>query len=282
MIIVVGMWITGFDVPSLRILYLDKPMKDHTLMQTIARTNRRFAGKENGMIVDYVGLYHNLREALKDYASEEGDIPAKDVDQLVAQLKSYILEFNDILKELIGVNLNDIKDVSKDIYKFANLTEEDKQKIKILGNKIISVYKSLLPHPQANQFVDDLKKIKILLSFISEFKPLDIDNLKSELERLINQSLKSDSFVISDFRVSKDLLELVNKNFEENFEQEVEKIKNLPDEEKKLQIQSLREYLTARLRQLATKTTKAVEFRKRLQELIDRYNTTGNLEELLE
>ncbi len=282
MIIVVWMWITGFDVPNLRVLYLDRPMRDHTLMQTIARTNRRFKGKENGIIVDYIGLYSHLREALKDYASSQGELPAKDITQLVEQLKSYIVEFNDILKEIVGVNLDDIKDISKDIYKFSDLTEKDKQKIKILANKIISVYKSLLPHSSAVQFIDDLKKIKILLTFISEFKPLDIDSLKLQLEQLINQSLKSDSFIISDYRVSKDLLEIVNRNFENSFEKEVEKTKTLKQNEKNLQIQSLREYLLSRLKQLSSKTTQAVEFKKRLQQLIDRYNTNGDLEELLE
>ncbi len=71
-VFVCGMWMTGFDVPSCDVIYLDKPMRDHTLMQTIARANRVDAGKACGMIVDYAGVFHNLRDALKTYANRPG------------------------------------------------------------------------------------------------------------------------------------------------------------------------------------------------------------------
>ena len=63
------MWITGFDVPSCSTIYLDKPMKNHTLMQTIARANRVFGDKHNGLIVDYVGVFRDLQKALAIYGS---------------------------------------------------------------------------------------------------------------------------------------------------------------------------------------------------------------------
>ncbi len=65
------MWITGFDVPSCSTIYLDKPMKNHTLMQTIARANRVFRDKQNGLIVDYVGVFRNLQKALAIYATTQ-------------------------------------------------------------------------------------------------------------------------------------------------------------------------------------------------------------------
>ena len=68
-VFVTAMWITGFDVPSLSTIYLDKPLRDHTLMQAIARANRVFAGKLNGLIVDYVGIFRDLQRALALYAS---------------------------------------------------------------------------------------------------------------------------------------------------------------------------------------------------------------------
>ncbi|MCB0811517.1 MAG: type I restriction endonuclease subunit R, partial [Flavobacteriales bacterium] len=73
--IVCAMWLTGFDVPSLSTLYLDKPLKAHTLMQAIARANRVYEGKVNGLIVDYNGITRNLREALATFAGKDGTQP---------------------------------------------------------------------------------------------------------------------------------------------------------------------------------------------------------------
>src|SRR6266498_2853479 len=72
MVFVCAMWMTGFDVPSCSTIYLDKPMRNHTLMQTIARANRVVEGKVNGLIVDYVGVFRNLQKALAIYGSGPG------------------------------------------------------------------------------------------------------------------------------------------------------------------------------------------------------------------
>src|SRR2546429_9826897 len=83
-VFVCAMWITGFDVPSLSTLYLDKPMRNHTPMQTIARANRVFGDKLNGLIVDYVGGFRDLQKALAMYGSaagggvKEGGLPAQE------------------------------------------------------------------------------------------------------------------------------------------------------------------------------------------------------------
>jgi type I restriction enzyme R subunit len=100
-VFVCGMWMTGFDVPSLSTVYLDKPMHNHTLMQTIARANRVFRDRENGLkvnglIVDYLGIFKDLRKALAIYAStqsqsagtlSEGDMPIKDKRVLLPYLQ---------------------------------------------------------------------------------------------------------------------------------------------------------------------------------------------------
>lgn len=71
-VFVCAMWLTGFDVKCLSTVYLDKPLKAHTLMQTIARANRVYEGKSNGLIVDYVGVVKALRKALADYTRTKG------------------------------------------------------------------------------------------------------------------------------------------------------------------------------------------------------------------
>ena len=69
LVFVCAMWMTGFDAPSVSTVYLDRPMKNHTLMQTIARANRVFPEKDNGLIVDYVGVFRNLEKALAIYGA---------------------------------------------------------------------------------------------------------------------------------------------------------------------------------------------------------------------
>ena len=74
-VIVVDMWITGFDVPSLTYMYNDKPLQKHLLIQTISRVNRKYPGKEYGMIVDYIGFRDNMREAMKIYGGNTSVAP---------------------------------------------------------------------------------------------------------------------------------------------------------------------------------------------------------------
>src|SRR5208337_2282820 len=96
-VFVCAMWITGFDVPSCSTMYLDKPMKNHTLMQTIARANRVWKEKQNGLIVDYVGIFRDLQKALAIYGTthggaKTGELPIKDKLELVRLLRGAIQE----------------------------------------------------------------------------------------------------------------------------------------------------------------------------------------------
>lgn len=88
-VFVCAMWLTGFDVKSLSTIYMDKPLKAHTLMQTIARANRVYEGKSNGLIVDYVGVVKALRKALAEYTSTQGGDPSDptpDKEKLLARI----------------------------------------------------------------------------------------------------------------------------------------------------------------------------------------------------
>lgn len=88
LVIVRDMWLTGFDVPCLHTMYLDKPMRDHNLMQAIARVNRVFRDKEGGLVVDYIGIAAELRRALKTYTESRGKgTPALNAAEALAKLK---------------------------------------------------------------------------------------------------------------------------------------------------------------------------------------------------
>ena len=93
LVFVCAMWLTGFDAPSCSTVYLDKPMRNHTLMQTIARANRVFPGKHSGVIVDYANVFASLEKALAIYgAGKNGKSPVRDKQQLVAELRGAIAE----------------------------------------------------------------------------------------------------------------------------------------------------------------------------------------------
>lgn len=81
LVIVRDMWLTGFDVPSMHTMYIDKPMQGHNLMQAIARVNRVFKDKPGGLIVDYVGIAESLKEALKEYTDSDKDQTGVDTDK---------------------------------------------------------------------------------------------------------------------------------------------------------------------------------------------------------
>jgi type I restriction enzyme R subunit len=283
MIIVVSMWLTGFDAPSIRTLYLDKPMKNHTLMQTIARTNRVAPWKENWIIIDYVWIFWNLKKALENYAWTKWDYPAKDKKALFEKLNQELAEYKTLFKEFTQEDFDQIQDLRTDLVKIlAKLDEKEKLKLKIISNKVLSTYKSLLPNDGLAQYVDDIKKIKILLNLISQTKAIDISALKNEIDRLIEESISSDSFLIKDYHLSKNLLDLTNEKFEKDFEQVVDETWKLWADEQKVQIKSLWDYLKQRLEQLWKKSDKAVKFREKLQKIIDEYNTNWDLEKLLE
>ncbi|MGK7919250.1 MAG: type I restriction endonuclease subunit R [Trichodesmium sp.] len=132
-VFVCAMWMTGFDVPSCSTIYIDKPMKNHTLMQTIARANRVFQDKNNGLIVDYIGVLRNLQVALAIYGSSsgggvaEGDIPVKSKLELVEELKGVIGETDNFLMEL-KVSLKQLE-----------TTEEISQRINLFDDAVDAI-----------------------------------------------------------------------------------------------------------------------------------------------
>lgn len=111
-VIVVDMWITGFDVPSLTYMYNDKPLKKHLLIQTISRVNRKYLGKDHGLIVDYIGIRDNMREAMKIYGGNSSVAPTQDD---VEQSTKVFREELEIIKRLFsGYDLTPFLDLNCD------------------------------------------------------------------------------------------------------------------------------------------------------------------------
>jgi len=131
LVFVCAMWLTGFDAPTLSTLYLDKPMKDHTLMQTIARADRvtswKIDGKEkkNGEIIDYYNVFRNMRRALRDYAQgQDGreNMPVHEKDELFVLLDDAILQGMDFCVR-IGADLKVVLE-SKEVFKNVSTFED--------------------------------------------------------------------------------------------------------------------------------------------------------------
>ena len=154
LVFVCAMWLTGFDAPSVSTLYLDKPMKGHTLMQTIARANRVYNGKECGLIIDYLDVFKYLKRALADYASDDGGLmPVKDVDKLLGQLHEAI----DLTKTFCMSHDVDLNKVVEDGDTFKNLSlfedyantivgnDDVKNEFAVMANTVDGLYESLRP-----------------------------------------------------------------------------------------------------------------------------------------
>lgn len=114
-VIVVDMWITGFDVPKLTYMYNDKPLQKHTLIQTISRVNRKYPGKEYGMVIDYIGIRDNMRQAMKQYGGDENIAPTEDdIEQATLVFREELAILNGLfvnydLKPFIDINCNPVK-----------------------------------------------------------------------------------------------------------------------------------------------------------------------------
>lgn len=159
--IVCAMWLTGFDVPCLSTLYLDKPLKAHTLMQAIARANRVNEGKNNGLIVDYCGILKNLRKALATYAGTLGgstggsgpdgpDIdPVRPPDELLADLEEVIVASEDFLAGR-GFRLLDIVEKTGfernkaiiDAKEAVNENDESRKRFQIMAREVFKKFKA--------------------------------------------------------------------------------------------------------------------------------------------
>ena len=155
--IVCAMWLTGFDVPSLGTLYLDKPLKEHTLMQAIARANRVNEGKNNGLIVDYCGILKHLRRALATFAGTRPDgksddlEPAKpneellnDLAEAIGLVRGFLDERNAPLEDVIQKTGFDRNAAILACKEAANENDETRKRFEITCREVFKKFKACL------------------------------------------------------------------------------------------------------------------------------------------
>ena len=215
LVIVRDMWLTGFDAPCLHTLYIDKPMNGHNLMQAIARVNRVFGDKEGGLIVDYIGIAQDLKNAMAVYAERGKGQLAYDQEEAVAKM----LELHEIVGDMFGTfNYRkyfalEPKEKLGFILDAANFISEltDEQNGKTLRNgkdrfkenvvKLQKVFSLSVPHPKAYEIRDDLAFFQAIKARFAKFDEQSKTHTNEEIETAIRQ-------IVNDAIISQDVIDV--------------------------------------------------------------------------
>lgn len=274
-IFVCAMWMTGFDVPNLSTLYLDKPLKNHTLMQAIARANRVSPGKKNGLIVDYIGVFKNIEKALAIYAtSHNGDDEIiSNKDELMTQLLGALKSGKEFLQSE-NIDLNKILTAPAEeklllIECAVNTIVGDqakKKKFLNLATDINNSYQSVLPDPSADDYYMEVTAIRVIASRIRDvgLASIDISPVKKDLEDLLDRSIQAGEYVIPQYKRLRDLSTLDADALHDYFA----KLDN-----KNIQAETLIAELKDKTEEMVRKNKKRVKFIDRLNSLINKYNS---------
>jgi type I restriction enzyme, R subunit len=282
-VIVCAMWITGFDVPALSTLYLDKPLKSHTLMQTIARANRISEGKNNGLIVDYIETYAALLDALAIYGSggndgdggngEKPEPPVKPKEELVRLLEEVLESTETFLLDEVSFNLEELINASG-LEKLAALhkginaiytNDETVRKYQILAREVFKKYKALQPDKILNTYAKRRNAIDAIYTAIEgNVESADVAEIMRKIQSVVDESIENMlNEPINDFGKVIDLSGLNFELLEKHF---------LKSKNKNSIVHSLKEKIEKQLRQMVEKNPLRVDFYQRYQEIIDRYN----------
>ncbi len=288
LVFVCSMWLTGFDAPSVSTLYLDKPMKGHTLMQTIARANRVFPDKTSGTVIGYLDVFASLKKALVDYAShEQSDCPVKEVGKLY----DLLLESIEGTKEFClghGVDLSavvDCDDVFKNLAEFQDfadiLTAHDdiKSEFRVYANTVHNIYEALKPEIFHMDFEKAYKEAILYLKDIIDgrVRPEKLEKAKEKINQLLDQSI----VVADDGQLQAEVdeqglsisistpIDLSKLDIEE-LEKQFKKVTH-----KNLEIANLRTHIEKKLAQMIKKNVTRASFAERYRTIIDAYNAGG-------
>ena len=202
LVFVCAMWLTGFDAPSCSTVYLDKPMRNHTLMQTIARANRVFPGKHSGVIVDYANVFASLEKALAIYgAGKDGKSPVKDKQQLVETLRQSVLD-STVFCAAHGVSLADIEATTAGSMERLSqiqdgidaLISPDPLRRDFLAHErwVGTLYQAVKPDPSALEFASRVACLTTLAEAIRARlnpNPPDISQIMGQINGLLDESI---------------------------------------------------------------------------------------------
>lgn len=290
LVLLCAMWITGFDVPSVSTLYLDKPMKGHTLMQAIARVNRVYPGKNAGLIVDYLNLFKSMKSALGEYANpdNEGEMPVKDIGAMLELLDNTIDEAVKFSKDL-GIFFDEIME-TEDAFPKIELFEEylnilldkdeNKEEFKIYSNLCRNIYDASKPEVfeigWENKYLSPILYLDDMIK--AAVRDENIENAKIELSRTLDLSVKAKSVQEEDETDEYGIKVMKTLKLSEIDTNDIrKKIEESPY--KNIEIQELRSFIEDKLGKLLKDNKTRVSFAERYKAIIDNYNAGNSTNE---
>jgi type I restriction enzyme R subunit len=269
------MWLTGFDAPSCSTLYLDKPMRNHTLMQTIARANRVFPGKHSGVIVDYANVFASLEKALAIYgAGKDGKTPVKDKKKLVEELGNALDEAirfcgdNGVsLAAIEQLPVGDMKRLARIDSAVDALISPDPLRREFLGHDrlVSTLYNAVKPDPAALEFAGRVACLAAIAGAIRAKlnpNPADISAVMGEIGTLLDASITGVAMPSGPtpmMDLSKIDFEALRKRFKES-------------KQKNTDLEVLKAAIRAQLEKLIRINKTRTDFQQKFEELIESYN----------
>lgn len=224
LVFVCAMWMTGFDVPSCSTIYLDRPMRNHTLMQTIARANRVFPEKESGLIVDYVGVFRHLEAALSTYAATRDDEPGAEiinnksalVDELekeIGELETFCRRWDVDLGALAGAEGFEfiaLRDAAVESLLVDDVTRRDYLE---RSGTVRRLFAAILPDPAATARIRVVGVARNLAETIRSLDPVpDLSRVSGAVQDLLDRSVGAEEYVIRAAADAGDAAPLVDLN----------------------------------------------------------------------
>lgn len=284
--IVCAMWITGFDAQCVSTVYLDKPIKGHTLMQTIARANRVYDDeKENGLIVDYGNVYEQLEKAYSVYGEggEGGGGKGTDPEKPIPELSELEVELKIAIEETIkhlgslGFDLESLKNASpmlrisklQEAENCVCLNETSRATFEVIAQNVFRKYKALFPEPQAKSHTKDHNAIEAIYKQLNKkAKSADITEVMKKLQSLVSDSIS----VKQSDNVDGVYVDLSNLDFDKL------KAAFAKSDQKNTMTYTLQQIIENKLEQMLKENPLRVEFYERYKEIIDAYNAGKSLE----
>jgi type I restriction enzyme R subunit len=277
--IVCAMWLTGFDVECLATLYIDKPMKAHNLMQSIARANRVYPGKDCGVIVDYNGMLKSLREALAQYAlgdeddDGEGNGIVAPIEELVAALLQAIEEAEKLLQSLgfiadrlpgsTGfIRIEALKDAVDALY----TSDEARRRFEIMARQVFMRFKALLMEPSAFAYAERHDNIEAIYKKLQEKRDTaDVTEVLKELHRIVNEAIRAAA--PGDDHAEGLTVDLSRIDFAKLRDEFAAKVRR-----KHAALQDIRDLVEKKLAQMLARNPLRMDYYKKYQEIIADYN----------
>ena len=294
--IVCAMWITGFDAPCVSTVYLDKPIKGHTLMQTIARANRVYDDeKENGLIVDYGNVYKQLEKAYSVYGegtggsgggqgdNEKGNKPVELLAEFAAELKlsidntvAYLKELNFELELLTAPTLKAMEKLGliKKAVECVCLNETTRTKYELLAREVFKKYQALYPEDQIKPFTKSFNAIEAIYQQLNQqTKEADITSIVLRLQQVVNDSIGLSATTVNE--PDDVYVDLSNLDFD--------KLKAVfaRTEKKNTILFDLQRAVDNKLKRMLKDNPLRMEFYVRYKEIIEEYNQGKNLEDTI-